>query len=85
MKRKLGPKKKKWAIGQSVRTVGKIPAEVPIRAPASVVIEEIKRFPGVRHKDKFGTWETTGKKTRLRVNHQGQSYWVDEEILDSGE
>jgi hypothetical protein len=84
-RKKLGPKKKKWAVGQSVQTVGKIPAEVPIRAPATVTIEEVIHHPGTRRKDKFGDWEVSGQGTRIRVGYQGKSYWVDEDILDSGE
>ena len=71
-----------WEVGGLARTTSTIPAERPIYAPVHVTVEEVRHFPGQRHKDKFGDWTRHGEGTRIRVGYKGASYWVDAAILE---
>jgi hypothetical protein len=71
-----------WQPGDLARTTGKIFADPPIYPPVLVTVEEVVNHRGVRRKDAFGTWETSGASTRVRVAYRGKSYWVDADVLE---
>ena len=86
--RGFGPRKTSysptgWRPGDLAVTNTRIPADpYPIGAPVGVVVEEVVGGRNTRRKDRFGHWETTPGRTRIRVSFNGKSYWVDADTLD---
>ena len=65
--------------GQFVKTIIRL-GEIPQNT--KVAIEEVHMPKARRYKDAFGVWQKEVSRDRLKVLHNGKSYWIDDDMVE---